>query len=190
MEQQIIKDLLHEGEFAAPRHKRLNSKKKGNKWESDVVKLLKNKFPDKEFARTPGSGAFGTTHSLPKNLLIYEDIIIPEDFRYLIECKAGYADLHFTDLFDRKSTLINWINKIQYKSNELGRDWLIMYKRNHKEPIVITNRRIRQIKNNISFYISDLKIRVYMYQQKEFFNTSSVPWFFQDLVEENDGYID
>ena len=45
--------------------KKVNSRAKGSTFERQIAKLLNNRFNTTEFSRTPGSGAFATTHSLP-----------------------------------------------------------------------------------------------------------------------------
>ena len=70
--------------------KRINSRSKGNSYEREVCKLLNERFETNEFSRTPGSGAFATTHNLPEHLKIYGDVITPIKFKYCIECKKGY----------------------------------------------------------------------------------------------------
>ena len=59
-------NLIEMGEFG--KKKRVNSKRKGSTFERNIAKILNERFNTKEFARTPGSGAFGTTH---KNLPHY-----------------------------------------------------------------------------------------------------------------------
>ena len=80
--------ILQHGEFKQKR--RVNSRSKGNRFERKIAKLLNERFETKEFCRTPGSGAFGTTHaSLPKHIKVHGDLITPEKFKFVIECKSG-----------------------------------------------------------------------------------------------------
>ena len=83
-----IEQILTEGEFA--KKPRVNSRRKGNAFEREIAKLFNTRFNTSEFARTPGSGAFATTHTLPEYLQIHGDLITPKDFAYVIECKTGY----------------------------------------------------------------------------------------------------
>ena len=46
--------------------KRVNSRRKGATFERELVTKLNKKFDTKEFSRTPGSGAFATTHTQAK----------------------------------------------------------------------------------------------------------------------------
>ena len=79
---------------------RINSRTKGNAFERQVAKLLNQRFDTTEFARSPGSGAFASTHSLPEYLKIYGDLITPIKFRYCIECKKGYNKIQLNNLLD------------------------------------------------------------------------------------------
>ena len=65
--------------------KKVNSRAKGNRFENKIAKMLNERFKTKEFCRSPGSGAFATTHTLPEYLKIYGDLITPERFKYVIE---------------------------------------------------------------------------------------------------------
>ena len=81
--------LLGFGEFS--KKKRVNSKRKGSNFERKIAKILNERLNTKEFSRTPGSGAFATTHkNLPENLRIQGDLITPTSFPFVVECKNGY----------------------------------------------------------------------------------------------------
>ncbi len=69
--------------------KRKNSRAKGAAFENKVAKILNNRFNTSEFSRTPGSGAFATTHKLPDHLKLHGDLITPKNFKFIIECKKG-----------------------------------------------------------------------------------------------------
>ena len=78
--------------------KRKNSKAKGSAFERKVAKILNEHFETPDFQRSPGSGAYATTHNLPDHLKIYGDLITPKNFIYTIECKKGYNDLDRRDI--------------------------------------------------------------------------------------------
>ena len=67
--------------------KKLNSKAKGSRFERKISDMLNERFKTKDFCRTPGSGAFATTHSLPDHLRIYGDLITPKNFKFILELK-------------------------------------------------------------------------------------------------------
>ncbi len=106
-----IDSILEFGEFSKKR--RVNSKRKGSNFERKIAKILNERFKTKEFSRTPGSGAFATSHkNLPKNLQIQGDLITPTTFPFVIECKNGY-DVQLDDLFKRKSDFKSFISQAQ-----------------------------------------------------------------------------
>ena len=139
-----IEQILTEGEFA--KKPRVNSRRKGNTFEREIAKLFNTRFDTNEFARTPGSGAFATTHTLPKYLQIYGDLITPKDFAFVIECKTGY-DITFESIFNRKSDLFKFIDQASRDGEKAEKDWMLIYKKSRKKPILITNKRL--LLNNI-----------------------------------------
>ena len=82
-----IESILDFGEFS--KKKRVNSKRKGSTFERKIAKMLNERFDTKEFSRTPGSGAFATSHrNLPEHLRIQGDLITPSNFPFVVECKT------------------------------------------------------------------------------------------------------
>ena len=92
--------------------KRKNSRTKGNTFERQVAKLLNDRFKTTEFSRSPGSGAFATTHRVPDHLKIYGDLLTPEKFKFCIECKKGYNNLNLYSLYNNSSELWKFIEQI------------------------------------------------------------------------------
>lgn len=119
--------------------KRVNSRAKGNRFENKVSKILNERFNTNEFCRTPGSGAFATTHTLPDYLKVYGDLITPEKFKYIIECKKGYNEEQVSDLFNTKSNICKMIDQAHRDSKKSSRDFLLIIGQDRKEPIAITN---------------------------------------------------
>ena len=85
--------------------KKVNSRKKGVNFENKICKILNARFKTTDFMRSPGSGAFATTHNLPEHLRIYGDLITPKDFDFAIECKKGYNKVFIDDFFKKNSDL-------------------------------------------------------------------------------------
>jgi len=119
--------------------KKVNSKRKGGTFENDIAKKLNNRFNTKEFCKTPGSGAFATTHSLPKHIKVYGDLIAPENFRFIIECKKGYDGLRIADLFNHGCDLWKWLRKLEKEEKFSGSSPLIVWKQDYKETLIIIN---------------------------------------------------
>jgi len=157
-----IEDILKEGEFKSSYKKRKNSKVKGNKYENDVAKRLNKLFNTDEFQRTPGSGAFATTHTLPEHLHISGDLITPKNFNYSIECKKGYS-VDFGDIFKGSSTIIGFIKQAERDIKKTNKKFLILYKKDYRDEIVIVDEEFpiqKEVRLNGKYFI---------YLSKDFF---------------------
>lgn len=119
--------------------KKINSRTKGNRFENKIAKMLNERFNTDEFCRTPGSGAFATTHKLPEHLKIYGDLITPLNFRFIIECKKGYNKEGVCDLFNPKSNLFQMIVQASRDSGKGEKEFILVIGQDRKDPIVITN---------------------------------------------------
>tara|TARA_R110001583_G_scaffold191237_1_gene356181 strand:+ start:160 stop:663 length:504 start_codon:yes stop_codon:yes gene_type:complete len=131
-----IDDILSHGEFK--KKKRINSRTKGNTFERKISSLLNERFGTKEFCRTPGSGAFATTHVLPQHIKVHGDLITPEKFRFVIECKNGYT-VELDDLFKHKSDFWDFIKQARRDGEAAKKDWLMIYQKTRRKSIVVTN---------------------------------------------------
>ena len=85
------------------------------------------------------SGAFATTHTLPEYLKVYGDLITPQNFKYIIECKKGYNEEQVSDLLNPKSTISKMIAQAHRDSKKSSRKFLLFIGQNRKEPMAITN---------------------------------------------------
>ena len=119
--------------------KKINSRAKGNRFENKVAKMLNKRFKTDEFCRTPGSGAFATTHKLPKYLQLHGDLITPEKFRFVIECKKGYNNEGLSELLNPKSNTSKMIAQASRDSKKANKKFLLIVGQDRKDPIVITN---------------------------------------------------
>ena len=135
--------------------KKVNSRAKGNRFENKIAKTLNERFDTKEFCRTPGSGAFATTHKLPEYLKVYGDLITPEKFKFIIECKKGYNEEQVSDLLNPKST------------------------QNRKEPMAITNELDLPVKGP-SFVGSSGDVQVAMFRLCDLVCIEDSYFFFDD----------
>lgn len=121
------------------RKKRVNSRRKGATFERELVTKLNKKFNTKEFSRTPGSGAFATTHkNLPESLRIHGDLITPAEFKFCIEAKNGY-NVNIYDLFKKRSELINFITQAKRDATKAKRQWLLVYKKTRKKALIVSD---------------------------------------------------
>ena len=127
----------------------MNSKKKGNSGERQLVHILEKRFGDGKFKRTPSSGAYigGKNRELSKNLpfeakiVLSSDIITPINFSFIIEHKF-YKEANFWDLFNESSNWNDWIKQAEEDSKFVNKEPLIVIKYNR-------HKRISMLRNNL-----------------------------------------
>ena len=115
---------------------RVNSRAKGSAFERSLARSLNGRFGTKEFCRTPGSGAFGSTHTLPDYMKVYGDLITPENFKFVIEAKKGY-NITLEDLWRPKSDFYKFIKQASKDGKFAKKPWLLIYKKDRKKEIVV-----------------------------------------------------
>jgi Holliday junction resolvase len=129
--------------------KRTNSKAKGSRFERKIASLLNNRLNTKEFSRTPGSGAFATTHTLPDYLKIYGDLIAPSKFKYCIECKKGYKNIKINNILDYSSQLWKFIEQCEKDSLKCGKEPMLLMQQDRQPTLAFIKRNMdeEKIKN-------------------------------------------
>jgi len=115
--------------------KRKNSRAKGSTFERHIAKILNHRFKTTEFSRSPGSGAFATTHTLPEHLKIYGDLITPQNFKYCIECKKGYNNLNLYSLYNYSSEWWSFLDQCRKDSEKCGRIPMVIFKQD-RQPVL------------------------------------------------------
>tara|TARA_R100001132_G_C3266323_1_gene89135 strand:+ start:994 stop:1569 length:576 start_codon:yes stop_codon:yes gene_type:complete len=119
------------------RPKRKNSRTKGNTFERQVAKLLNDRFGTTQFSRSPGSGAFASTHSLPDHLKIYGDLITPEKFRFCIECKKGYNHINLYSLYNYSSDFWKFVEQCEKDSKKCNKLPMVVFKQDRQPMLAI-----------------------------------------------------
>lgn len=123
---------------------RINSKKKGNRGEQELVKMLCERFGDGEFKRTPSSGAYtgGLNREKSENLpweakiTLASDIITPSNFRFIIEHKF-YESINFWDLLSDKPQWTDWIDQAEGDAKFVKKEPLIIIKYNRHDRLAL-----------------------------------------------------
>jgi len=158
--------------------KRKNSRTKGNTFERQVAKLLNNRFGTTQFSRSPGSGAFASTHSLPDHLKIYGDLITPEKFRFCIECKKGYNHINLYSLYNYSSDFWKFVEQCEKDSKKCNKLPMIVFKQDRQPILTIV---YKDIFTNIDKYIEIHKenpYRVYrVYLFEDIIKSCDTMWF-------------
>ena len=117
--------------------KRKNSKAKGSAFERKVAKILNEHFETTDFQRSPGSGAYATTHNLPDHLKIHGDLITPQNFIYSIECKKGYNNLDIYSLLDPKSKIYEFIKQAEKDANQAKKEAIVLMAQDRRDIIAL-----------------------------------------------------
>jgi len=117
--------------------KRKNSRRKGNTFELKIASIFNDRFKTKEFNRSPGSGAYATTHSLPEHLKIYGDLITPSNFKFCVECKKGYPKENLYSLYNNSSEFWGFINQCEKDSLKSGKVPMVIFKQDRRPTLCI-----------------------------------------------------
>jgi len=122
----------------------INSKKKGNRGELELVHILEEKFGVGRFKRTHSSGAWtgGKNREGCENLpweakiTLVSDLITPADFNFVIEHKF-YADISFWELLSDKSNWNDWLNQVEGDADFVKKVPLLIIKYNRHDRIAL-----------------------------------------------------
>ena len=117
--------------------KRKNSRTKGSTFERAIANILNERFSTNEFSRSPGSGAFATTHSLLEHLKIHGDLITPKNFRFCIECKKGYNKENLYSLYNNRSEFWKFIRQCEKDSRKSKKVPLVIFKQDRHPTLAI-----------------------------------------------------
>jgi hypothetical protein len=128
-------DEIPDDPFNNAPKKRINSKKKGNRWENQVCKILGSAFDD-VFRRVPMSGGFVGGKNKFRNYFVNEDaqsqltgdLITPSWFPFIVECK-NYNDSpkvhNLLSIGDKD--LDQWIKQAKDEAKTAKKEWLIIF---------------------------------------------------------------
>jgi Holliday junction resolvase len=149
---------------ALKKKKKVNSRAKGSTFERQIAKILNDRLGTTEFSRTPGSGAFATTHTLPDHLKIYGDLITPQNFKYCLECKKGYNNQNLYSLYNHSSEFWKFIDQCQKDSEKCGKIPMVIFKQDRQPTLAIIPSNIVVESNNyIEIHKEGQYYRVYMF---------------------------
>ena len=157
---------------ALKKKKKVNSRAKGSTFERQIAKILNDRLGTTEFSRTPGSGAFATTHTLPDHLKIYGDLITPQNIKYCLECKKGYNNQNLYSLYNHSSDFWKFIEQCQKDSEKCGKIPMVIFRQDRQPTLaIIPSNVVVESNNYIEIHKEGQYYRVYM---------------FDDLLQEND----
>jgi hypothetical protein len=167
---------------ALVKKKKKNSRPKGNSFENKIAKIFNKKFGLEEFSRTPGSGAYATTHNLPEHLKIYGDLITPQNFKYCIECKKGYNKESLYSLYNNSSVFWTFMDKCQKDANKAKRLAMVVFKQDYKPTLAMIPSSVK-VDQSLSYieikgcteYTQDKTYRLYLFD--ELLDDETFSWF-------------
>lgn len=134
-----MKDDFDVSKLLTKKVKRINSKAKGGRFERKIADILNERFKTKDFCRTPGSGAFATTHNLPEHLKIYGDLITPKDFNFIFELKSGYNKEGISNIFNENSILRKMIAQVERDSEKSLKKFILVIGQDRQDIVILTN---------------------------------------------------
>lgn len=120
--------------LAKKKPKKVDGKKKGNRTELDLTKLLNVRFGT-GFSRSVGSGNRWSQASLPQHAknVFSGDLVCPKNFKFVIESKGGYDSIDMSSIFVRgNSELDNFLSQVTKDSERCGRKPLLCWKKTRK----------------------------------------------------------
>jgi hypothetical protein len=111
--------------------KRINSKRKGNRAEWELAKILTKRF-GLPFTRVGvSSGARPKQVELDDSAkqVFTSDLVAPSGFRFSVECKAVNVNI---DLLAQSALLDKFLDQAAFDATSIGKLPLLCWKRNHK----------------------------------------------------------
>jgi len=157
---------------------RINSKKKGNRGELIICKILSDHFGE-TFNRVPASGAISTIHKLSTSSAktLAGDIICPDLFKFTIENKFGY-EIDLYNLFQKDNGDKKKIGEFLSQSivdcgKTVSMSPMVIYTRTRKKPLVFL----------LEESFSSHKDIIRQLDQYMVFNHNNVSWIVADFVE-------
>jgi len=128
----FIDDLSQEKK---KKKKKADGKKKGNRTELELVKILTERFGE-GFSRSIGSGnRWGQVSYLPKHAsdIFSGDLIVPKNFKWVLESKGGYNNIDLNSVFVcGNSELSGFLDQVSQDSRRCGRKPMLCWKKDRK----------------------------------------------------------
>lgn len=115
--------------------KKTNGKKKGNRTELELTKILSDRFK-MPFSRSVGSGnrwAQVEKMTAEATQVFSGDIVVPKGFKFVLESKGGYESIDINSIFIKgNSELESFMEQVLDDSRRCGRKPMVCWKKNHK----------------------------------------------------------
>lgn len=129
-----LDDFITE-DVISKKKKKVDGKKKGNRTELDLTKVLNKRF-GQGFSRSVGSGnRWGQVDYLPKHArdIFSGDLVVPEGFKFVIESKGGYDSVDMSTVFVKGSKEIDsFLDQVTSDSERCKRKPMLCWKKTRK----------------------------------------------------------
>lgn len=133
-------DFVTDDDILSKKPKRINGKKKGNRTELELTKILNKRFNTQDFSRSLGSGnRWGQVDHLPKHArdVFSGDLIVPKNFKFALESKGGYDGIDINSVFLRGNTeLDGFLDQALKDAKRCDRKPMLCWKRKRKPWLV------------------------------------------------------
>ncbi len=121
-------------EIVPKKPKKVNGKKKGNRTELELTKILSDRF-GMPFSRSVGSGNrwSHTTLTAEATQVFSGDIVVPKGFKFVLESKGGYEGIDINSIFIKgNSELDSFMEQVTDDSRRCGRKPMVCWKKTRK----------------------------------------------------------
>jgi Holliday junction resolvase len=130
-----IEDLL--GNFEKKKARKKNtSKKTGNRGERELAGVFADRFEGEKFFRVVGSGNRWSHVDLTDAArgVLTGDIVCPPHFKFVVECKYGYADIELCGIFSEGHKQFDeWLKKARRDAESLKKLPILCWRKQHYE---------------------------------------------------------
>ncbi len=160
--------------------KPINGKKKGNRVENELARILSERF-NRKFTRVPMSGGWGTINrasGIREDALevLSGDLMAPKDFKFSIESKSR-MDFNFWDFINedtKELDIDNWIFQVENDAAATNKMPLLYIKINNRKPFVLFPKKL---------YESTMTYKEYSIMRFDYFLQLEDSFFFEEISE-------
>ena len=151
-----LDDFVTDDEIIYKKSKKVNGKKKGNRIELELTKLLNKRFGT-GFSRSVGSGnRWGQVNYLPKHAqdVFSGDLIVPKGFKFVLESKGGYDGIDLNSIFIRGSSeLDSFLEQVSKDAERCDRKPMLCWKKKRKPwlAVILTKDLPRDFKYQLKY---------------------------------------
>jgi hypothetical protein len=130
-----LEDFVTDEGIFNKKNKKINGKKKGNRIELELSKILNKRFGT-GFSRSVGSGnRWSQVNNLPKHAqeVFSGDLVVPENFKFVLESKGGYEGIDLNSIFVKGSNELNgFLNQVLKDAKRCGRKPMLCWKKSRR----------------------------------------------------------